>query len=395
MAEPSDSNLPESQLEQNDDEADSRAAAELSEERLAESKQYGRLKLYCGMLDTLLSVAALAVFALVIAQPLDDWLARLPGLGFYWLRLAAFFTLLAATLFCLTFPLSYYSGFLLEHRFGLSRQSLGKWMWRLAKQSLLGFAFGLLLVQGLYFLIWLTGSYWWLAAAAGSFVLGVVLGQLIPILILPLFYKVERLDDQELTARFEKLAEGTGLSIEGIYRIKLSDETTKANAALTGFGRTRRVLLGDTLIEGFTADEIEVVLAHEVGHHVFRHIPKFIAFGFVFSTVSFFLCDRILSISLGPSFQYSDLPVSALAVLILSVTIFSTLLGPLKNWISRGFERQCDQYALDQTGLHAAFKSAFHKLAVQNKADPNPPALEVILFHDHPPISERLSMADQ
>ena len=118
-------------------------------------------------------------------------------------------------------------------------------------------------------------------------------------LILPLFYKIERLEDDELSARFQRLASGTGLTIEGVYRMRLSRETVKANAMLAGLGRTRRVILGDTLLDGFTPDEIEVVLAHEVGHHVYRHIAKFLAGGFVFSFAAFFLCDLVLRLQVA------------------------------------------------------------------------------------------------
>ncbi len=129
-------------------------------------------------------------------------------------------------------------------------------------------AFSLVLVLGLYWLIWLTGRWWWLAAAGAFFVVSIVLGQLAPVLILPLFYQIEKLDAPELTDRIARLAAGTGLSIEGVYRMDLSEETVKANAMLAGLGRTRRVLLGDTLLNGFSPDEIEVIFAHEIGHHV-------------------------------------------------------------------------------------------------------------------------------
>ena len=113
-------------------------------------------------------------------------------------------------------------------------------------------------------------------------------------MILPLFYKIERLDNAELSERMARLAEGTGLSIEGVYRLGLSEETAKANAMLTGLGRTRRVLMGDTLLDQFTPDEIEVIFAHEIGHHVFRHIRKMIVAGVLYSVLGFWICDRVV-----------------------------------------------------------------------------------------------------
>jgi STE24 endopeptidase len=293
-------------------------------------------------------------------------------------------------------PLSFYSGYLLEHRFGLSRQTVFRWFRRHVLQSLLAYAFGLLLIEGLFLLIRSTGGYWFLAAAAASFFVSVLVGQLVPILIFPLFYRIERLEDPDLADRFSRLAQGTTLTLQGVYRIRLSSETAKANAMLAGLGRTRRVLLGDTLLDGFSADEIEVVLAHEIGHHVFHHIPKMIAGGLVLSLVSFLLCDRVLVAWLAaPDFSYATFPVHGLPLLLLLVTLVSLISSPLTAAISRRFERQCDQYALDCTGMPEAYRSAFQKLARLNKADPEPHRLEVLLMHDHPPIAERLALADK
>ena len=298
---------------------------------------------------------------------------------------------------CVSFPLSFYSGYVVEKRFALSTLSFGGWLWRYAKRNGLATALGAALVLGLFWLIWTTHGWWWLAAAAAFFAVSIVFGQLLPVLILPLFYKIEKLDAPELAERIGRLAAGTGLSIEGVYRMALSDETVKANAMLAGLGRTRRVLLGDTLLAGFSPDEIEVIFAHEIGHHVFRHIRKMILAGLVQSAVGFWICDRILAIVAGHggALDYAALPVWTLPWIMLILTAFFLLVEPLENWISRRRERQCDRYALEQTGLKAAYLSAFRKLARINKDDPEPHPLEVILFHSHPPIAERLAMAEE
>jgi STE24 endopeptidase len=250
----------------------------------------------------------------------------------------------------------------------------------------------------LYWLIWTTGSWWWLAAAGAFFLVSVLIGQLAPVLILPLFYKIEKLDAPELTNRIAKLAEGTGLSIEGVYRMNLSAETVKANAMLAGLGRTRRVLMGDTLLNGFSPDEIEVIFAHEIGHHVFRHIHKMILAGVLYSVAGFWVCDGILRIVAAkgscPCDIYANLPVWTLPLLMFVLAVFAQLLEPLQNIVSRNFERQSDRYALQQTGRREAYLSAFRKLAKLNKDDPHPHWLEVFLFHSHPPIGERLAMAE-
>ena len=295
-------------------------------------------------------------------------------------------------------PLSFYSGHVLEHRFHLSTQTLGRWLWRYAKRNLLAVAFSLVMALGLYWLIWTTGGWWWLAAAAAFFVVTIVLGQLMPVVILPLFYRIEKLDAPELTDRIARLAAGTGLSIEGVYRMDMSAETVKANAMLAGLGRTRRVLLGDTLLSGFTPEEIEVIFAHEIGHHVFRHIRKMILAGLFYSAAGFFLCDRLLAVWMahgGGSLKYAELPVYTLPLVLLILTLFGTLLEPLQNAVSRRFERQSDAYALERTGLKDAYLSAFRKLARLNKDDPSPHWLDVFLFHSHPPVAQRLAMAEE
>ena len=157
------------------------------------------------------------------------------------------------------------------------------------------------------------------------FVVTVILGQLLPVLILPLFYKIERLENAELADRMARLAAGTGLSIEGVYRMGLSEETVKANAMLAGLGRTRRVLMGDTLLDHFSSDEIEVIFAHEIGHHVFRHIRKMIVAGVLYSLLGFWICDRLLCLagrrSSTAPVDAHRMPPSTLPLLMLMLTV--------------------------------------------------------------------------
>ena len=176
----------------------------------------------------------------------------------------------------------------------------------------------------------------------------------------------------------------------------LSEETVKANAMLAGLGRTRRVLLGDTLLNGFSPDEIEVIFAHEIGHHVFRHIRKMIVAGLLYSrraSGSATGCWRP-----GRRFRSGRLrrlPVYTMPFVMFILTVFAMLLEPLQNAVSRRFERQSDRYALERTGLKEAYLSAFRKLARLNKDDPTPHWLDVLLFHSHPPVAERLAMAEK
>jgi STE24 endopeptidase len=360
----------------------------------AEVKRYQRQKLLARLATLILSMSFLAVLALWLGPSLGTLIERLLGPG-VWLRLIAVAFVTAAGTELLTLPLDFWSSFVLEHRYHLSNQTFAAWLRHQLKAYLVGGLIGLPLLLGLYALIWYAGSWWWLWAAVGWLFVTLLLGQLLPVLILPLFYKITRLEDPALLGRLQQLTEGTGLSIEGIYRLHLSEETRKANAALAGLGRTRRVLLGDTLLDQFTPEEIEVVFAHEVGHHVHRHLPKMVIWSVALALAGFWLVDWVLrQAAAGVGYAGFDDP-AALPLVLLVLSLFGLLLAPVQNALSRFFERQCDHYALERTGLRQAYRSAFIKLARINKSDPDPNPVVAWLFYDHPPIRERLAMADR
>jgi STE24 endopeptidase len=356
-------------------------------------KHYQRLKLTASVASLLISLTFLAVMGLGFGPALSSAVTGLVGHN-SWLRLMTLAAIYAVATELLIFPTDFWSGYVLEHQYDLSNQTLKQWLWRQLKGYMLGAVLGAVLVAGLYFLLWHAGWTWWIWATAGWLGLVLLLGRLVPVLILPLFYKVTRLDDPPLFQRLAALAADTGLKVEGIYRLHLSAETKKANAALAGLGRTRRVLLGDTLLDQFSHDEIAVVFAHEVGHHVYHHLPKMIIGNVVLAAAGFWLVDLVLrhaAQTLGYP-AYDDPAVLPLVFLVLM--LFGLLFLPLQNAISRHFERQCDRYALERTGLKDAYRSAFIKLARMNKADVDPNPLVVWLFEDHPPIRERLAMAE-
>ena len=373
----------------------------MTPEELAEAKALGQRELFCELAGRVIDLIFLTAVALLLGRP-DSWLMKwIAGDYPVTFQVALFMVLLLAGNMLISFPFSFYAGHVLQHRYQLSRQSFRKWFWRWGKRNLLEVAFAVVLIPGLYWLIWLCHDWWWLVAAAGFFLLSVILGQLAPVLILPIFYKVKPLDEGERTdeikERLHRISAGTGIAVEGVFRMEMSAETSKANAMLAGLGKTRRILIGDTLLDHFTVDEIEVIFAHEIGHHVHRHIWKLICFGGLYSLVGFYVCNWMLGLWIelnGAAIDYANFPIYTLPLLLLVITLFSTSLEPLQNALSRHFERQADRYALEQTSFREAYQSAFRKLARQNKDDPSPNRLEVILFHSHPPIAERLALAD-
>ena len=379
-------------------------AGAMTPEQLAEAKDYGKQGLVCDLLSQGVDLIYMLVVALLVAVPGSWLILSIDAItSVETLRLIVLAGILVVANLIVSFPFSFYSGHILEHRYSLSRQSFGAWLWRYIKWRALEIAFIIVLVPGLYWIIWLTGPWWWLVGAVAYFFVSVVIGKVFPNVIMPMFHKFEQLAPEDprstdLMDRMKRLAAGTGLSIEGVYRMEMSDETVKANAMLAGLGSTRRVILGDNLLDEFSPDEIEVIMAHEVGHHVFRHITKIIVGVLFGSLAAFYACDVLLwawldwmdiALAAGDGFPYYTLPL-----LMLILTIFGMLVGPLHCAVSRRFERQCDRYALDKTGLRDAYRSAFQKLSKLNKDDPDPHPLEVFLFHDHPPVGERIAAAD-
>jgi STE24 endopeptidase len=357
-------------------------------------KRYQRQKLHGGIVSTVLSFTWLAVLGLFLGPALGEWYTATFGES-DWLRLLVSAAILGVTLEVLSLPLDFWSGYVLEHRHGLSNQSLAGWLWKRSKGYLVGGLLGLVLLYGLYMVLWWTGPWWWLWATAGWLLVTLVLGRLLPVVILPLFYTVTRLDNPTLLERLRHLTQGTGLTVEGVYELHLSEETRKANAALAGLGKTRRVLLGDTLLTQFTPEEIEVVFAHEIGHHVHRHLPKMIGVGVALSLAGFALVDLVLRIGAERLGYHGVGDPAALPLLALVLGLFALVLSPAQNALSRFFETQCDRYALARTANAPAYRSAFIKLARINKSDPDPHPLVAWLCYDHPPIRARLAIAAQ
>ncbi len=292
-------------------------------------------------------------------------------------------------------PISFFEGFWLERRFGLSDQPLARWLWTYTKKIFLSLLLLLILTQVIYLAIDRFGSNWWICASITWFAVTVVLGRIFPQLILPLFYKKTPVDDPELLERFRILAEGTGLTIHRIYRIDLSKSTRKANAALAGWGSTRQVLLADTLLEKFTPDEISVVFAHELAHYAKGHIPKMLFAGALVATCGFLAASKVLiRLSSGLGFSGPS-DIAAFPLLCLILTITGLVMLPLQNFLSRQFERSSDLYALRRSNNPTAFKSAFLKLAMLNLSEVKPNRLIEFLFHSHPSIARRIRMAER
>jgi STE24 endopeptidase len=287
-----------------------------------------------------------------------------------------------------------YYGFRLEHRFHLSNQKFGSWIWDEFKGWLVGLVLGGIVVELIYYVIRVSPQHWWLIAWAAFIALFILFAQIAPVVLFPLFYKFQPLANEELKQRLVRLGERAGTRVRGVYEWKLSEKSKKANAALTGLGNTRRIILADTLLGNYSDDEIEAVLAHELGHHVHRHIMKGIALQAAITFVGFWAASFVLNYTVVRWQMFATLADFAnLPLLALVSTVLSFLLLPLLNAYSRYNERQADRYCFQSITNIEPFISSMNKLADQNLAERAPSKWVEALFHSHPAISRRVAAA--
>lgn len=312
-----------------------------------------------------------------------------------WLRIAGYLAVFGLCSYVVFFPLHWYGSFALEHRFGLSRLSVAGWWRREVKHLLLSAVLWATLMEGWYAILRIAPQSWTVWATVGWVVLSVVLARIFPTALLPFLYKTAPLDDAALTQRLLSLCERVGIRALGAFRVALGAETRKANAALAGLGRTRRVLLSDTLLERFTPEEIETVLAHELGHQHHRHIMKLLCVSALGSWIAFALIEFVSRWWIAPLQLGSLADVAGLPMLLLSLLVVGLIGLPLQNALSRAFEWEADRFAVTATHAPAVFASALRRLGELNLADPSPPRWVEWLFYDHPPIAQRILSADQ
>jgi len=358
-----------------------------------QARRYNRIRRWIGVADFILSLA------LMVALLATGWTGTLRDIAYqatfqhYSLALFLYVLILMVLAKILGLGLDYYS-FRLEHRYQLSNLRLRAWVWDELKGVLLGVVLGGIVVELLYFILRESPQHWWLIAWASFLGLFVLLAQLAPVVLFPIFYKFAPLENEELKDRLVRLGERAGTRVRGVYQWKLSEKSKKANAALTGLGNTRRIILADTLLENYSTDEIEAVLAHELGHHVHKHIFKSILVQAGITFVGFAAANWVLHYAVDRLHVFETLSDFAnLPLLMLVATLLSFLVLPLLNAYSRFNERQADRYAFRSISTVAPFISAMNKLADQNLAERSPSKWVEWLFHSHPAISRRVAAA--
>ncbi len=359
-----------------------------------EARRYNRIRRWLGIGDFIVGLAFLVVLLVTRwSDSLRDLAYRL-GFQNYSFSLFVYVVLLLGISKVLGLGLDYY-GFRLERRFKLTNQRFSAWAWDEIKGFLVGLVLGAIVVELVYLSIRQWPLHWWIVGWALFMGLFILLAQLAPVVLFPIFYKFEPLDNEELRRRLVVLSERAGTRVRGIYRWKLSEKSKKANAALTGMGSTRRIILADTLLDNYTPDEIESVLAHELGHHVHKHILKSILVQAGITFFGFWAANWTLHYAVDQRMfeelsDFANLPLLALVSVVLSL-----LLMPALNAYSRFNERQADRYAFESTASVEPFISSMNKLAEQNLAERTPSKWVEWFFHSHPSISRRLEAAEE
>jgi STE24 endopeptidase len=358
-----------------------------------EARRYNSIQRWLGIADFVVGAAFLVV---LLVTGWTDWLRDLAlRRGFQNYTLAVFLYLFFLLLIskALGFGLDYY-GFRLERQFQLSTQKFRAWLWDETKGFLVGLVMAGIVVELLYFMIRQSPQHWWLITWALFIGLFILLAQLAPVVLFPIFYKFEPLDNEDLRRRLVELGERAGTRVRGVYRWKLSEKSKKANAALTGLGSTRRIILADTLLDHYAPEEIEAVLAHELGHHVHRHILKSIFVQAGITLLGFWIANFVLHYAVDHHMFEELSDFANLPLLAITATVLSLLLMPALNAYSRYNERQADRYAFESIASVEPFISSMNKLAKQNLAERTPAKWIELLFHSHPAISRRVAAAE-
>jgi STE24 endopeptidase len=357
-----------------------------------ESKKYNNTKLLIGISESAAGFIVVLLFvALGGSKWLDSYLKTDFGLLNDYFRFISFVLITGIAGSILSFPVSYYSGFYLEHKYNLSNQNFKAWIWEGTKELFVSLLIGIPILLIFFYCLRTFGNNWWFVLAVVLFFFSVILARIVPVFILPLFYKITPFENPALKEKISRLSLDAGLKIDNIYKFDMSKNTKKANAAFTGLGKTKRIILGDTLINNFSEDEIETVIAHELGHYKKKHIIKNIIIGTVSSFLTLYVISVLYSFILYKYNLGSITEIAALPVLVLCSMVIGLIQSPIGNILSRKFEYEADKYAVEVTAKKEEFSAALVKLTEQNLGDKDPHPFVEWFFYSHPSIKKRIN----
>ena len=287
----------------------------------------------------------------------------------------------------LSLPLDFYRGYTVEHRFALSAQTAASWFADYGKSFLIGFVISAAALIGFYFLITRHPLHWWLPAGLVFSLFLLLSAYLYPLLIEPLFFRFAPLEDEPLLEGITALAGRAGIEVDRVLVADAGRRTSKANAYFSGMGRTKRIVVYDTLLDNFTPEEVLAVIAHEMGHWRHHHLWREIMISAAASFLALYALYRLLQ-GAGLHADFRALPAALLFFALLSLAA-----APAQNAYSRSLEHEADRTAFDLAGDPAPFVSLYRKLALSNLSVAQPHPLLKAALYTHPPLLERIDAA--
>jgi STE24 endopeptidase len=357
-------------------------------------KTYNRIKLFVSISETLLIFLFLFVLILTsLSKDISDISFQFANNVYIALIIFILFIFLIQSI--ISFPLSVYSNYYVEHKYALSNQTFFMWIWEEIKSTLISITLSVPLLLFMEYILRNDENNWWIWVGIIVLLFSVVIAKITPTFILPLFYKFKPIGDETIVERLNKLCSKEDILPKGIFSFNLSKETKKANAFFTGIGKSKSINISDTLLEKFSIDEIEVVFAHELGHNRYKHLWK----GIIFNTVVLFLGLYIISVvysDLVVYFGYSSISdIAAFPLIFLLLSVYGFIFLPITNFVSRHHEREADYYAVKLTNNYNSFESTMLKLANLNLSDKEPIRFVEIFFYSHPSISNRIKFVKE
>jgi STE24 endopeptidase len=309
------------------------------------------------------------------------------------LRIAIFLVGLHLVLSIVVLPLAYYGAYVLPHAFGLSRQSRSAWAIDWLKATLLTTVLGSAVGGVFLWIVIATGTNWWWVFGLFASGVGLLLVFVTPYVLVPLFFKMRPLADTATVERIQGLVARAGAPVRDVCSLDFSRRTAEANAAVIGMGRSRRVVIADTLLSEFTPPEVDAVVAHELGHHVEHHVQQLLLGNAVLVWLGLFVASRLEPLA-APTLSLPSLAyVPGYPVLLFVVELFFLVMSPLLNWWSRRLETAADVFSLQLTRDPAAFAGAMQRIGCQNLVELCPPRWSEALLATHPALGRRIALA--
>lgn len=369
---------------------------QIDPERQDNAKQYARINRIIFFIELLSGLVYIIIWLVLgLSDRLYTFIQNLNGND--WWLVISFAVVFGAVYYLLTLPMTFFDSYHLPHYFDQSNISLKDWIVDQLKNLVITFLLGGLIIELVYWVLRISPDFWWFWMALIMVIINVIMVAVAPLILFSIFYRFTPLSDenQELIDRLTVLGQRAKSEIQGIFTYDMSRRTKAANAALIGSGRTRRIILGDTLISEFSDDEIETIVAHELGHQVNKDMATGIIIQGLLTIIGLFLTSILLRLVIGIFSFSGSADIRTLPLFILAMSLFGFITMPLSNAYSRYREYRADRFAVEITQNSRAFISAMTRLANQNLADIEPEPWVEFFLYSHPSISKRIQMAEK